>query len=257
MPLRIFLARHGFSEGNENPENYALRGDPNVELTDLGWQQAIRLGQFIESYLEEHPSPDETGPQLITSTHMRTRQTSAGILQGAGGIIRPEKVKVSPYLTEQDFGIFSHFHSDELRAQNFPLEAEFYKAARAKNPYHAKPLMGESPQDTQVRVAPLSGTLMRDYAQGQNDHLLVTHGVTLRTFAMAFLHIDPHHYRAFKNPENCSLYLIEEIGTRRYSFTQIYDGERGEKVSIDWGDRLQMRKAYLPKVPFKNRFDIS
>ncbi len=254
MVLRIFMARHGFSEGNDNPENYALRGDPNVELMDLGWQQAIRLGGFTGEYLAKHPSPDANGPQLLTSTHMRTRQTAVGVIAGAGGAIKLEKVKASPFLTEQDFGIFSHLHSAEMREQHYPLEAAFYQAARDKSPYHAKPLLGESPADTQVRVSGLCGTLMRDYQQGQSDHFLVTHGVTLRTFAMAFLHIDPYHYKKFRNPENCSLYLIEETGPRAYSFKQIFNGETGQPVDIDLGARLQMRKAWMPPLPdrFKN-----
>lgn len=256
--MRIFLMRHGFSEGNENPDNYQKRGDPDIELNMLGWKQAIAAGQFLEGYLNRsfleacvahdtgHASPRPL--RVWTSSFTRTRQTTAGVLHGAGDALSKSEVRVSPYLVEQDFGIFSPYHSDEMRAANFPLEAAFYRAAREKNRFYARAPMGESPLDVQQRATNHTATLKRDAAKGNGDSLNVTHGVTLRAFAMGFLHIDPVHYRAFTNPENCSIYLIDgENGN--YSFRQIYNGETMQPVDIDWGKKLKMRTTDLPPVP--------
>jgi broad specificity phosphatase PhoE len=89
--------------------------------------------------------------------------------------------------------------------------------------------------------------LMRDRNHGVEDVFVVTHGVTLRTLAMAFLKIDPKYYPDFKNPQNCSLYLIEGDEKNRYSFMQIYNGETKMPVAIDWGKKLHAYEpAYLP-----------
>ena len=80
-----------------------------------------------------------------------------------------------------------------------------------------------------------------------------THGVTLRTLAMAFMKIDPARYKDFDNPENASVYVIEGDGSTYYSFRQIYTGETGQEVDIDWGKKLRAYEANLPEVPERFR----
>jgi len=247
--MRIFLMRHGFSEGNENPENYIKRGDPQVHLTETGWQQAIAAGRFLKNYLAAHPGASPRTPRLWVSGYVRTRETAAGLIYGMDNMIPPSDCRVSSHLVEQDFGLFCHVQGAR-REQHFPLINEFYRAARARNVYYARPPMGESPMDVQNRTAHLIGPLMADRAQhGVEDAVLVTHGVSLRVFAMAFLQIDPVRYTDFKLPENGSIYLIEGDHDTGWQFRQIYDGAAMRPVNIDWGARLGAGKVELPPVP--------
>jgi 2,3-bisphosphoglycerate-dependent phosphoglycerate mutase len=246
--MRLILIRHGFSEGNEDPANYAREGDPHIRLTDTGWRQAIAAGAFLKGWLAANPAPGApTAPRLWSSTYRRTRETAAGVIHGLGGLVDPGAVRVSTRLTEMDFGLFSQFHSEKERAEKMPIEAAFFKAARERAKFYAQPPMGESPMDVMHRVEPFIGTLQRDAARGAKDVVIVTHGVTLRTLAMAYLHIDPDKYDDFRNPENASIYVIDGDRDAGYSFRQIYNGETGRAVNIDWGRKLTGVK--LPDVP--------
>jgi broad specificity phosphatase PhoE len=249
--MRLFLIRHGFSSGNEDSANYALEGDPHVRLTDLGWRQSIAAGAFLKDWLARNPSPQGDTPLRVwSSTYKRTRETTAGFIHGLGGLVDltdKNAVRVSTRLIEMDFGLFAQFQSEEERAAKMPIEAAFFKAARARAKFYAQPPMGESPMDVMHRVEPFIGTLQRDWVRGTKDVAVVLHGVSLRTLAMAYLHIDPDHYEDFKNPENASIYMIEGDRDAGYVFKQIYNGELMQEVDIDWGARLAGVK--MPVVP--------
>jgi 2,3-bisphosphoglycerate-dependent phosphoglycerate mutase len=249
--MRLFLIRHGYSAGNQDPANYAREGDPHVCLTDKGWEQAIAAGAFLKGWLARYPSKKPDEPlRLWSSTYKRTRETTAGLVYGLGGLIDPackDMVRVSSRLIEMDFGLFSQFHSEKERMDKMPIEAAFYNAARKRAKFYAQPPMGESPMDVLHRVEPFIGTLQRDRERGAQDVVVVTHGVTLRALAMAYLHIDPDKYDQFRNPENASIYMIEGDRDNGYVFKQIYNGETGQEVDIDWGKKLAGVK--IPAVP--------
>lgn len=252
--MRIFLIRHGLSQGNQDPEHYITTGDPHIELTDTGWEQAVAAGRFLGDWLRDKPGTATRPPRLWMSSYMRTRQTAAGILLGAGGAISESECKVSSQLIEQDFGIFSRLQGQDKRREKMPLEAEHYYAARQKDKYYARPPQGESPLDVQARrAAPFIGKMIRDRDRGIEDIFIVTHGMTLRALAMEFLKIDPAQYRHFSNPENASIYLIEGDRKNGYSFFQIYNGAEMKPVSIDWGKKLNAGKVILPDVPERFR----
>jgi broad specificity phosphatase PhoE len=249
--MRIFLIRHGFSEGNENLDNYALRGDSNIELTRAGWEQAAGAGAFLQRYLTANPSGSSRSPRLWVSPYKRTRQTASGLLHGMGenGLIT-EPARIQEALIEQDFGLYSHLHDEKSRKAFSPLISEFVDKARAREKFFARFPLGESPYDVQRRIKPFFETIFRDKEKGVEDCVCVTHGVTLRAFAMAFLHIDPAAYEDFPNPPNGGVYVIEDTKQGRYSLRQIYDGQSGKEVDIDWGAALDAGKTTLPEVPY-------
>jgi len=250
--MRIFLIRHGYSQGNENGDNYARLGDPNIQLTDTGWQQAIAAGRFLKDYFARNNITDDCDPCLWMSPYERSRETASGIAHGAQGLFKAPP-RVEEALIEMDFGDFSSLHSEELRKKEMPLVSEFYDRARAFGKFYARPPRGESPFDVQRRVKPFIDTLWRDQAQGVDNHVCVTHGVTLRVLAMAFMHIDPKRYDEFPNPPNCGIYVIEGDRKSGYTFKQIYDGETGQEVDINWGEKLKAGQAIVPPVPERFR----
>src|SRR5690606_25885031 len=98
--------RHGHSQGNENGDNYGRLGDPNIQLTDRGWKQAIAAGKFLERYFKEYRLAGEKPPYLWMSPYERSRETASGIMHGAPTLFTaPPRVEES--LIEQDFGDFS------------------------------------------------------------------------------------------------------------------------------------------------------
>ena len=255
--MRIFLVRHGYSEGNEAQENYREKGDAQIELTDLGWEQAVAAGSFLRDYLDKNPGTKSELTRLWFSTLMRTRQTTAGLIEGSAGLLKSEHARPDSLLIEMDFGLFSHVGDKEEQEEHLPLHAEFWHNSRDRNKYYARPPMGESPHDVQHRTSTFIGRMMREKDNGIKDVVVVTHGVTLRALAMDFLKIDPEQYDDFDNPENCSIYMIEgdpENG-QKYSFHQIYNGETRQAVNIDWGKKLNIYQSLLPEVP--NRFKLS
>ena len=156
---------------------------------------------------------------------------------------------MSNWLVEQDFGLFSHLHDEAERQAALKLFADFYNAMKAQDKFYARPPMGESPADVTIRARTFIDKLMRDRERGVEDVVLVTHGVTLRAFAMAFMNIDPGRYNEFKTPQNTSIYVIEDDSRHHYSLRQIYNGQTGQSVDIDWGRQLGAYETILPPVP--------
>jgi len=246
--MRLFLIRHGFSQANENPQNYIDLGDSKVPLTEEGWRQAFRAGAFLQTYMQKNNiilTPEKY--RLWMSPYMRTRETMSGIMQGAGDLFAGKKARAHDALIEQDFGLFSGPWDLPGWRNSVPVLIEHYERARKQDPYHARPTNGESPADVRRRLAEFKGTLFRDIAEGVENGFAVTHGVTLRALAMSMLHIDPLQYKNFPNPQNTAIYVIEGDKKNDYTFTQIYDGEK--EVSIDWGAILKIHEAYMPLMP--------
>lgn len=243
--MRIFLIRHGFSEGNEDLACYGRDGDPQIKLTAKGWTQAIRAGHFLAAYLQRHPGPGK--PQIWSSTYRRARETTAGLLHGAGNSLDPQNLRVSSRLVEMDFGYVTECGTPEERARKMPLEGAFYDAARQRNKYYARAPGGESPMDVQHRVAPFIAALRADSTKNPQDVIIISHGITLRAFMLEYLELDPHHYNNFAEAENTSIYVITGDKRENYKCRQIYNGETGQAMNKDI--IATMRGIYLPAIP--------
>jgi len=246
--------RHAFSQGNEDKTQYSLQGNSRLGLTDLGWRQAIFAGEFFADYLRANPSKDATLPMRVyMSTFERTRQTTRGLLEGARySFASVADIRATPALIEIDTGHFMHYPDRMERAKQYPLESKWFDEERKRDPYYAKSPNGQSPRDVHRDISLHIGTLMRDAAKGHTDSFNVTHGVTLRVFGMAFMHIDPHYYRDFSEVQNAGIYVIEGDGGN-YTFKQIWNGETQRPVDINLGEMLHAGKVILPELPEKYR----
>src|SRR3954464_99313 len=69
-PRRIYLVRHGESEGNVNKEIYKTKPDYALELTFDGIMQARRAGEAINKEILPHETI-----AFYSSPFYRTRQT--------------------------------------------------------------------------------------------------------------------------------------------------------------------------------------
>jgi broad specificity phosphatase PhoE len=185
LSLLIKLVRHGESLANVGSVNPAEAGDHSVGLTPLGKEQAHRAGQ--------HLGADFITQALVyCSPFRRTRETLAGLFEGAG--IAPAQVRVyeDPRLREVDSGYTDWETQQSLRR----IHGWFYYRFQG----------GESPADCYDRTSGFLETLMRQAERKRAERALaVTHGLTIRCFVMRFLHLTVEQFNSIDSPANCDI----------------------------------------------------
>lgn len=149
MTTRIILVRHGQSEGNvaaeaaqrEHQERISVPArDPDIELSELGRQQAQAVGRWL-SQLPEQDQPDV----VWTSPYRRARETADVALEVAD--FEPPR-RVDERLRDRDMGITDMLTADGIR-DRYPEEAE-RRAWIGK--FYYRPPGGESWADVAFRV---------------------------------------------------------------------------------------------------------
>lgn len=233
---RIFLVRHGESEGNADKSVHRDLADHVIGLTDRGQSQAIAAGVFLREWYENlDKNPDTTPyqpydhrPRMWVSPYRRTRQTADGIEVGIGTVDGPHgrgsasrirDHKEHPLLVEQQFGLFDGLTNAEC-AEQFPAENNHYmKLKRHQGRFWAPQPMGESRFQVAQRVHQAFGTFHRDSDKhGINDIIVVSHGVTIRAFVLMWLHLPVEWIETEPNPTNCAIRLIEHGEDKGYVF---------------------------------------
>lgn len=189
MTLTIKLVRHGQSRANVREVEARDVGDHNIELTDHGRQQARTVGATLGAdYLKD--------ALIYCSPYVRTRQTLQCILEGAG-LAGSEHVRIyeDPRLREVDPGYSEYEAQHELRRTH----GWFYYRFKG----------GESPADCFDRTSSFLESLMRQIERKAAEHvLIVTHGLTIRCFAMRYLHLSVEQFDELANPGNCDIVTI-------------------------------------------------
>jgi broad specificity phosphatase PhoE len=249
--IRILLVRHGESEGNANPLLYVQKGDSNVGLTEKGWLQAFRNGQFLGKHYRE--TGTKKWPSVRISSYLRPKQTFSGMLAGMEGTFDHEpRLREDPRLIEKFFGAaslleFPHKDADLVTIATLKLLTEHtYKG----DPFAAKNFLGESTKETVITIKNyMDGTLARDIESGENDFLFVAHGAVIQAFIMNWAHVQMRDKNKIGNPGNCD--IIEISGTRKnWKITRIYDGEKFEPANRNIMENIKpFSYADLPPVP--------
>ena len=191
----IKLVRHGESFANIGTVRGQDVGDHRIELTPRGHEQAREAGrrlgaEFIRSAL------------VYTSPFERARQTLAGLLEGAG--LQGDQVRVyeDPRLREVEHGY------TDVRAQEALRRTHGWFYYRFEG--------GESPADCYDRTAGFLESMMRQKDRKKSSQvLIVTHGLTVRCFAMRFLHLRVEDFDRMLNPANCDIITIAKNGALR------------------------------------------
>lgn len=194
MALTIKLIRHGQSEANINRVNHLEVGDHAIALSELGWEQARRAGkqlgvEFLRNSL------------IYMSPYKRARQTLQGILAGCQEeLAPPPRVFEDPRLREVDHGYADVDEQLEMRR----LHGWFYYRFRG----------GESPADCFDRTSSFLESMMRQVSRKSVERvLIVTHGLTIRCFAMRFLHLTVEQFDTLAGPDNCDIVTIAQRDT--------------------------------------------
>ncbi len=186
--LTIKLVRHGQSQANVGLVTSSEVGDHTIALTEDGHQQARAVGASL--------GPAWLGDALVyCSPYRRTRQTLRDIITGAG--LEPDQVRIfeDPRLREVEHGYAEY----EAQLERRRTHGWFYYRFEG----------GESPADCYDRTSSFLESLMRQIERKSAERvLIVSHGLTIRCFAMRFLHLTVEEFDDLANPGNCDVVTI-------------------------------------------------
>lgn len=222
--INIFLVRHAVSEANLDKAVNARLPDNQVPLAEIGHDQAFKAGDALAEWLATSGNNFSGKTRILCSPYRRTRETEQGIQKGLvnGGIGFDRREELA--LREISFGLFDGLDDDEI-PQHFPREhAHYQKHVDFEGEFYAAMPMGESRVQVADRVKGVFGTIIRDNQNGIKNFIIVSHGVTIRTFIMQWMHFSPEWYDAQKNPANASITRIWSNGETPYMVDTIFKG---------------------------------
>jgi len=237
--MKIILIRHALSALNAKLIKHHDMPNHQIPIVDPdGKNQALAVGKQLGSkFLSE--------AILYQSPYTRTRQTMAGILEGAGydpkAISGPTvfpKIYEDPRLREVDFGYGDPEEQKPIR------EKEGYFWYRMDG--------GESAADCFDRVATFLDTMKRqiDRKKGHNgtqrDVVIVTHGLIIRCFVMRFMHLTVEQFDSTDTPDNCSITTLDlKVNLKAPQFVSGKWGVEGIK-----GRHGRLPSIYEPKIDY-------
>jgi len=215
--MKIFLIRHGESICNTG-ENFTLGlPDHKVYLTEKGKQQAHNSAKFLINYMKEN-NINYDKSRVWVSPYDRTRETAQIFNQ----YLKIKDIREHINLVEQQYGLFDSLPYEEW-SKKYPNEFIHYQKCYDHNgKFWARFPMGESVFDVAIRVHQFFGTILRDYERHGIDTLFIfTHGTTLRTFILQWLHYDPEWFQSEGNPKNCWIRFLDDKEDKGYIYNKV------------------------------------
>ncbi len=193
-PKRIFIIRHGLSEGNVDKTIYSKKPDYAVNLTDKGVEQALEAGQKIKDII------GFTDYGVYYSPYFRSRQTMEYAIKNLGTAFCKFQ-KEDPRIREQEY-------SGKLRLLD---EDTFEKEISNYGKFFYRLDGGESAADGFDRVSDFIGTMHRDFKKTDfpENCLIFGHGMINRLLIMKFFHFTVEEFETWKNPRNGEVYIME------------------------------------------------
>lgn len=212
-PSRIFLVRHGESQGNVDRAIHATVPDWKIELTARGRDQAYQAGRTLSEELPRTTEVRRTHTLgVYTSPYRRTLDTWVSMR----GALCPETIDVSFVkedlrLREQEWGALRAY--EPRRWADIEAERDAYGSLFWRFP------QGESGCDVADRLSTFLDTLHRDFEKPDfpDNVLIVTHGYTLRVLLMRWLHWSVERFHVLKNPANASIWELRRGPDGRYA----------------------------------------
>jgi broad specificity phosphatase PhoE len=194
--VQVILVRHG--ETASNRDSLAL-GRADVPLTDLGVEQAARVGEW----LARRAAAGLQIEAIYSSPLLRARQT-------AEAIARNLKLSIveAPELIEMDVGEMDGLTRTDLRAR-YP---DFMRAWFGPEAGEVKMPGGESLADVQARAWPAVERL-REAHRPEATVVAVSHNFVMRTLVCRALAMPLSDFRRFEQ-DLASITSIEFRGTR-------------------------------------------
>lgn len=179
-PERLWLVRHGQSEGNVARDAADEAGsheididvrDVDVPLSALGRTQAEAAGRWFAAL------PRKDRPELILSSpYVRAKETAEIICREGALAGGPAQTLVDERLREREFGIFDRLTMLGIR-DRFPEEAAH---RRRLGKFYHRPPGGESWADVILRLRSMLNTINLHYCDRRV--LIVCHQVVVLCF---------------------------------------------------------------------------
>ncbi|MDQ1732294.1 MAG: hypothetical protein QOK10_2453 [Pseudonocardiales bacterium] len=179
MPItELILVRHGESRGNvareiaeaASAERIDIdRRDADVELSELGRDQARSFGRWLASRPADQPD------LVWCSPYLRARQTADIVLSEAG---LERKIHLDERVRDRELGVLDMLTSVGVRAA-FPAEAD---RRRWLGKLYYRPPGGESWSDVALRIRSLLADLERRPAAEHTRVLIVAHDAVILLF---------------------------------------------------------------------------
>lgn len=190
--MKIVLIRHGQSQGNVDHNIYLTTNDANVNLTDLGEDQATKVGITLKNLLKK----DKT--HIFVSPYKRTKQTWEKISNQLDNEFKPV---FTPIIREQEYKVFKDETEMNLKKNERNEFGPFWY--RFKN--------GESVADVYARVLSFINhlkleTILNNIKQSDTV-VIVSHEVTIRMFLMIFKNLQ--YEESKQDINNCEPIVFE------------------------------------------------
>ncbi len=230
LPDYIILIRHGESQGNVDVSAYDKIGDPKVELTEKGQQDAVRAGHELRQIVGQRPL------FVYTSPYKRTLMTRDGVLSSfSSNQIVSNSVEVQ--LREREFhNTFQHHAVDGKEENSYGRVFFRYEG-------------GESIADVYDRCTMFISSLWRDFKRSNMTGaavVIVGHGLTNRVFLMRWLKWDPDMFALTANPANGTLFVLEKQPNNSYKLTDKSVKSLGPKFPPEFASNP--RRYYEPAI---------
>jgi broad specificity phosphatase PhoE len=187
-PDRLWLVRHAQSTGNVAHAAAAAAGselleletrDMDVPLSDLGREQAARLGAWLALR-----DADELPTAVLTSPYLRAQQTARIVLDACGGAVAELQIRPDERLRDRDLGIFEGLTWRGIQAKYPDLATLRTKVGK----FYQRPPGGEAWTDVLLRLRSVNQTLEHEYA-GQRV-IIFSHDVVVLLFRYLYDNLD-------------------------------------------------------------------
>ncbi len=196
---RIFLVRHGATVLTDEDR---FAGETNVQLSDVGRQQASRLSARLAG---------EKISAVYASNMDRTMETARILAE-------PHKLEVQP---RPGFREISHGHWEQMTRKEVETKYPQEAAEWDKDPYTFAPAGGESGLAVTARALPTLIELVRTHA-GENV-MVISHKATIRLLLSTLLGFDPRRYRDNLDQSPAALNIIDFKDCTRARLTLFND----------------------------------
>ena len=205
------LVRHAESEANVGKVDGALIGNCNIALTEKGEEQAWDTGYSMGWNIFEEGL-------LYCSPYLRTRQTIAKMIAGGRTEYKvPPRVYEDPRLREVDWGYHTYGAYDDVLEELKDVHGPFYTRRE----------QGESCADCYDRISSFLDSMWRQLERKKlNKVIIVSHGLTIRTFVMRFMHLTVEQFGLLRNPKNCDIITISNESDYKHD-SQYFCGKWG------------------------------
>lgn len=238
-PQRIFVVRHGQSEGNVDRAVYKTTPDYALQLTKLGHTQASEAGDAISKLIGKQ------SVQYYVSPFWRARQTYLGIKRK--NISNRSIYYEDPRIREQEWN--QKLGSREGYRDNEELERDLY------GHFYYRFNGGESCADVYDRMSDFMGTMFRDFQKKKfpRNAVVVTHGMTMRLFLMRWFHTSVEEFEMWSNPKNGEYFLLNLGDDDKYKLvTPLRTHVIKHSYQFPWGDDLN-HFTFPHKLPYETK----